>query len=136
PGWMAGFTCWCVAARIRPPAAMVSSSRALLSWITADPRARPRRAPPRSLPDGLERALRDLVERAHRVDALDLRAVRHVPVENRRRLLAVDAQPVADRVRLVVLAAHERAAVAGGARGARLEAGERLLALLAGRAPG
>ncbi len=44
---------------------------------------------------------------ADRVDDDDLAAVRAIPVENGRRLLVIDAKARADRVGLVVLAAHE-----------------------------
>src|SRR5215207_6512294 len=115
-----------LAARIRPPCAITSISRADLSWIMA--RLQFQRP---------ECARRHLVHAPHRVDRHHLRAVARVPVEHRRRLPAEHLEARAHRVRLVVLAPHERAAVA-----LRLRAGaagliprEGRLAHRAGRAP-
>ena len=63
----------------------------------------------------------------------DLVAVLLVPVEHRRRLLVVHAEPRANRLGIVVLAAHQRAA-ALVADVADLAAGVRRLAILAHRA--
>ena len=59
PGRTASRTCCTVAARMRPPSAISSISRALLSWITPLPRSR------RQHPEG---AGGHVLHRAHRVD--------------------------------------------------------------------
>src|SRR5687768_823392 len=109
-----------VPARMRPPCAMTSSSRADLSWIIA-----------RSPTDRAQRARRHLAHVADGVHAGDARAVRAEPVENGRRLRRVDGEAAADRLRLVVLAAHELPAVLLVARLAGLAPGVRRLAHVA-----
>src|SRR6476661_5779995 len=112
-----------VAPRIRPPSAMMSISRALLSWITSS-------SGPASAHQRAERACGDVLHATHGIDHGDSRAVRTVPLQHWRGLPLVDGEPVADRLGLVVLPAHEAAAVLV-ARAARLAPGVRRLADLA-----
>src|SRR5687768_2562755 len=116
-----------VAARILPPSAIRSISRALLSWITSSCLT--------SDGECAERPRRHVLHRSYRIDDRDASAVLPVPLEHRRRLALVHRQPVADRIRLVVRAADERAPVLV-ARAARLAARVRRLAPLADRAAG
>src|SRR5690242_20288936 len=94
-----------VAARIRPPSAIVSISRALLSWITSAPRLSS------SARQRAQRACRDVLHTSHRVDHGDSRAVVAIPLQHRRGLPLVHREAIADRLRLVVLAANELAAI-------------------------
>src|SRR4051812_15641074 len=104
PGRTASRTRCTAAARIRPPSAISSISRALLSWITVC------RPPSSSAGQRTERAGGHVLHRAHRVDDGDLGAMLLVPVEHRACLLVVDGQPVADRLGLVVLPSYQLAA--------------------------
>src|SRR4051812_27382600 len=92
-----------VAARILPPSAIVSISRALLSWIIRSSRVSLLRGG--SGDQGAERPGRHVLDRAHGVDRRDLGAMLTIPLEHRLGLPAVDVEPVADRLGLVVLAA-------------------------------
>src|SRR5882762_530175 len=117
-----------VAARILPPSAISSISRRLFSWITCV-------SCERSFLEGAEGALRDVLNFAYGVDRGYLRAVLLVPVQHGRRLLLVDVEAVADRLRLVVLAAHQLAAALLAGR-TRLAPRVWRLTLLAHRAAG
>src|SRR5215207_1971382 len=117
-----------VAARIFPPSAIKSISRALLSWITSSCLT----------PSDGERAERPrghVLHRSYRIDDGDASAVLAVPLQHRRGLTLVHRQPIADRIRLVVRTTHQRAAVLV-ARTARLAPRVRSLAPLADRAAG
>src|SRR5688572_6644345 len=117
-----------VAARIFPPSAIRSISRALLSWITARCLAS----------SGGQRAQctgRHVLHRSYRIDDGDASAVVAIPLQHGRRLALVHRQPVADRGRLVVGTAYQGATVLV-ARAARLPPRVRRLALLADRAAG
>src|SRR5688572_10833444 len=117
-----------VAARILPPSAIRSISRALLSWITSSCL---------TWSDGerSECPRRHVLYRSYRIDDGDASAVLAIPLEHRRRLTLVHGQPIADRIGLVVRTTHEGAAVlVAGA--ARLAPGVWRLAPLADRASG
>src|SRR5215217_3258924 len=115
-----------VAARIFPPSAINSISRALLSWITCGCLAS-------SGGQRAERPGRHVLYRSYRIDDGDASAVRAVPFQHGCRLPLVDGEPVADRGGLVVRTTHQRAPVLV-ARRAGLAARVRCLALLAHRA--
>src|ERR687895_640513 len=55
----------------------------------------------------MQRACRDIVDRADRVDDSESGAVSGVPVENWGRLRLVDLETRADRLRIVILPTHE-----------------------------
>src|SRR3982751_1624705 len=92
-----------VSARIFPPSAISSISRVLLSWITS-----PRMSLARQHP---ECARRHVLHRSYRIDDCHASAVLAIPAQHRRRLPLVNGEPVADRLRLVVLPTDERAPV-------------------------
>src|SRR5215203_5286036 len=79
-----------VAARIFPPSAIRSISRALLSWITS-------RCLAWSGSQRAQRAGGHVLYRSYRIDDGDASAVVAIPLEHRRRLALVHRQPVPDR---------------------------------------
>ena len=105
---------------------MSSISRAHLSWITAS-----RSASDASAPSA--RAVTSCTDPTASIDGDACVPCSLVPVEHGRRLPLVDREPIADRLGLVVLATHQRAA-ALVARAARLAPRVRRLAVLADRA--
>src|SRR5215218_4723572 len=79
-----------VAARIFPPSAINSISRALLSWITC-------RCLASSGGQRAERARRHVLYGSYGIDDRDASTMRPIPLEHGRRLALVDGQPVSDR---------------------------------------
>src|SRR5512133_2004102 len=100
PGCTAARSVSNVAARIFPPCAIRSISRADLSWITSRP----------LLAESAQRSPRHVVDRADGVDDRDRITVVHIPIQHGCGLLIIHAQARSHRVGIVIFAPNQRTA--------------------------